>query len=224
MLRIAIIEEESFAKNVIFELQRVLKEEFSFAYFSKISEFIKTGKMKEYDIIILNESYNNIRVTDALEYQKSNSVIIYCAEEEIDQILAPYARIFTIQKQEYKRDLKDIEKVLEERMCKHKEYLLSYNGVTIKLKYHDIYYIEKEDKNLVYHTKKGNFYERGSIARKCDELEDYDFIRINSGILVNYDYIFRISSDDVELQDHTILPISRARKAMVTKYIRDKAQ
>lgn len=224
MLKIAIIEEERFAKDFIFELQRVLREEFSFAYFSKISEFIKTGKTKEYDIIVLNESFNNIRVTDALEYQKSNSVIIYCAEEQINRSLAPYARIFSIEKKEYKRDLKKIEKLLEERMSKHKEYLLSYNGVTIKLKYHDIYYIEKEDKNLVYHTKKGCFYERGSIARKSDELIDYDFIRINSGILVNYDYIFKVSSDDIELIDHTVLPISRSRKSMVAKYIREKAQ
>ena len=56
MLRIAIVEKETFAKDVIFELQRVLKDEFAFFYFEKISQLVKSPRLKEYDIIILNEA------------------------------------------------------------------------------------------------------------------------------------------------------------------------
>lgn len=222
MLKIAIIEKEQFAKDAIFALQKIVKDEFSFVYYEKISEFIKLNKTDSFDVIILNEAYNNIRVSDALNYQKSNTVIIYCSEEEVHNEHAMYSRIFTIYKKEYQKDLLRLQTLLEERLNKHKEYLFSYNGVSIKLKYHDIYYIEKEDKYLVYHTKKGNFYERGTITTKSEELANFDFIRIHSGIIVNYEYIFKIDSEDIELQDHTILPISRARKSSVLKFIRDK--
>lgn len=36
------------------------------------------------------------------------------------------------------------------------EYLLSYNYVQVPIKYRDIFYIEKIDKQLIYHTQKEN--------------------------------------------------------------------
>lgn len=224
MLRIAIVEKEDFSKDIIFELQRVLQDEFAFFHFEKISQLIKSPRLKEYDIIILNEAYNNLRVTDALDYQKNNTLIIYCTEEEGYDSYTTMGRIFRVYKKKYKEDLAKISDSLNERLGKHKEYLFSYNGLSVKLKYQDIIYIEKDEKNLVYHTKKGLFYERCSIAQKALEMEPFDIIRINSGILVNYEYIFRIMQDEVELLDHTRLPISRARKNYVSDFVRSKVQ
>lgn len=222
MLRIAIVENSDFAKNIIFALSKILDDEFSFVHFEKISEFIKKKKTKDFDVIILNEAYNNIRVTSALEYQKSNAIIIYCSYEEVTLAHSPYTRIFTINSNRYNEDLKAIQPYLQERLNNHKEYFFSYNGVKIRLKFHDIYYIEKEEKNLVYHTKLGEFQERGSIAKKSEELEAYDFIRINGGIIVNYEYIFKVDSEELELVNHEVLPISRSRKTKLIDFIRSK--
>lgn len=224
MLKIAIVENESFAKDVIFELQRKIQDEFSFFYFEKISKLIKSPKIHEYDIIILNEAFNNLRVSEALNYQKNNTIIIYCSEEEGKEYFTAMGRIFRIYKKRYKEDIENIAPALNERLNKHKEYLFSYNGVNVKLKYQDIIYIEKEDKNLIFHTKKGVFYERSSISAKAEEMEAYDMIRINSGILVNYEYIYSVSADEIELIDHTLLPMSRARKNYVTQFIRSKVK
>ena len=223
MLRIAIVENENFAKDLIFEMQRVIQDEFAFFYFEKISQLVKSPRLKEYDIIILNEAYNNIRVTEALEFHKNNTLIIYCSEEGYDEYFSSMGRVFRIHKKKYKKDLQKIAEPLNDRLSKHKEYLISYNGLNVKLKYQDIIYIEKDDKNLIYHTKKGLFYERCSIAQKATELEEFDIIRINSGILVNYEYIFRIMQEEVELLDHTILPISRARRNYVSEFVKGKA-
>ena len=180
--------------------------------------------MQEYDIIILNEAYNNLRVTEALEYQKSNTLIIYCSEEDDKEYFSAMGRVFRIYKKRFKKDIGNIAPALNERLSKHKEYLFSYNGINVKLKYQDIIYIEKEEKNLIFHTKKGLFYERSSISEKAKEMEPYDIIRINSGILVNYEYIYSIAADEIELIDHTLLPVSRARKNHVAKFVRSKTE
>ena len=78
--------------------------------------------------------------------------------------------------------------------------------------------------NMISYAKKGLFYERCSIAQRADELEAYDIIRINSGILVNYEYIFRVMLEEVELLDHTLLPISRARRNYLNDFIREKTK
>ena len=62
-----------------------------------------------------------------------------------------------------------------------------------------------------------------AVLVKRSELEEFDIIRINSGILVNYEYIFRIMQEEVELLDHTILPISRARRNYVSEFVKGKA-
>lgn len=223
MLRVAIVEKEEMAKNIIFSLSKILDDEFCFVHFDKISEFVRKQEKAAYDIIVLNESYNNVRVTEALNYQKNNVIIIYCGSENALKEYNPYTRIFEINSNMYKEDLLHLKPYLDERLNKHREYLFSYNGVVIRMKYHDIYYIEKEDKDLVYYTKKGEFRERGSIAKKSEEMQKYDFIRINSGILVNYEYIYQVNGDDVEMNNHVILPISRSRKAYVTQFIKSKA-
>ena len=102
MLRIAIVEKEEFAKDVIFELQRVIQDEFAFFYFEKISQLVKSPRLKEYDIIVLNEAYNNLRVTEALDYQKNNTLIIYCSDEEYDEYFSSMGRVFRIHKKKYK--------------------------------------------------------------------------------------------------------------------------
>lgn len=222
MLRIAIVENSDFAKEFIFSLSKILDDEFSFRHFEKISEFLRSYKAKDFDIIVLNDAYNNIRVSEALEYSKNNTAIIYCSLEARAHNYTQYTRVFSLCKKTMQEDLQIIKPFLQERMNNHKEYFFSYNGINVRLKYHDIYYIEKNDKNLVYHTRMGEFSERGSIAKKSEALEPYDFIRIHSGIIVNYEYIFRVDNDELELINHVILPISRARKSSLTKFIRDK--
>ena len=50
MLRIAIVEKEDFAKDIIFELQRIIQDEFAFFYFEKISQLVKSPRLKVWDL------------------------------------------------------------------------------------------------------------------------------------------------------------------------------
>lgn len=223
MLKVVIVEQERIAKDVIFILRKVLADEFTFTYYEKIKDLVK-DPFKDYDVIILNEAYNNVRITSLLEFDKTNSVFIYLCHDGYENVHNAYGRVFSVPRDNVENELLALREPINARLMKHGEYLFSYNGITLRLKFHDIYYIEKEDKNLIYYTKKGEFYERGSVAQKEKEFSEYDFVRINSGILVNYEYIFKIEGDEVELHNHKRLPISRSRKPKLIEFIRSKTK
>ncbi|MDF9837810.1 MULTISPECIES: LytTR family DNA-binding domain-containing protein [unclassified Breznakia] len=221
MLKIVIVEQEKIAKDAIFMMRKILKEDFTFVFYEKIVDLVK-DPTKDYDVIILNEAYNNVRITSALNFEKTNSIFIYLCHDGYANVNNLYGRVFSIHRENLENELMDLQDLINSRLLKHSEYLFSYNGITLRLKFHDIYYIEKEDKNLIYYTKKGEFYERGSVTKKAHEFEEYDFVRINSGILVNYEYIFKIEGDELELNNHMRLPISRSRKPKLLEFIRKK--
>ena len=77
-------------------------------------------------------------------------------------------------------------------------------------------YIEKIDKQLIYHTQKGEFKERKNMKDAYMEFEPYDFLRIHSSYLVNMRYITKIDSDSVYLQK-IALPFARNRKQEVRR-------
>ncbi len=224
MLKIAIVEKENYAKDIVFHLSKIIKEKFCFAYYEKISDLVKDKKKKEYDLLILNEAYNNIRVSSALELSTHNASVIYCQEEDSSNKPSSYSKVFHINVCRYKEELNRISMPLENSLKRSTEFYFSYNGVKVKLRYRDIYYIEKQDKNLIYYTTKGEFTKRGNVTETSMQLEQYDFIRIHSGLIVNFEYIYRIEGYELELHNKKILSISRTRKSSLEAFIRKKVQ
>ena len=98
--------------------------------------------------------------------------------------------------------------------CNQDEYLFSYNNVKVPLKISDIYYIEKEGKLLVYHTRRGEFRERKNMKDAYEIFKPYNFLWIHVSYLVNIMYIMKIENDMVMLPS-LHLPISRSKKAEV---------
>ncbi len=224
MLKVVVVEKKAIAKDIIFGIRDILNDEFTFTYYTKIVDFVHDHHLNEYDLIIMDEAYNNVRISSALNLKKNSAVLIYTGFDYNPSMVSIYAKMFFINKLDLEGELNRIKGALNVQLLKHNEYYFSYNGLVVKLKYRDIYYVEKDDKNMVYHTKKGEFYQRGSIAKLAEDFLPYDFVRINSGILVNYEYIFKIEDDEVELHNHVKLPISRSRRPKLLEYIRAKAE
>jgi len=75
----------------------------------------------------------------------------------------------------------------------------------------DIYYIEVFNHQLVYHTKLGDFTQRGSLSALEQSDKFNAFIRSNSCYLVNCKHINSIEGECLKVND-TLLPISRRKK------------
>ena len=76
----------------------------------------------------------------------------------------------------------------------------------------DIYYLETHDRLLWYHTTKGEFSVRASLASAEKQLAQYHFSRCNQCYLVNLQYVKAVENDFVHVNtDH--LEISRRQRA-----------
>lgn len=76
----------------------------------------------------------------------------------------------------------------------------------------DIYYLETHDRLLWYHTTKGEFSVRASLASAEKQLTQYHFSRCNQCYLVNLKYVKAVENDFVHVNtDH--LEISRRQRA-----------
>lgn len=88
----------------------------------------------------------------------------------------------------------------------------------------DIAYVQKDKNYLIYHTKEGEYRERGTLSDSEKKLPDRSFVKVNSGCLVNLLYVTGIGKDTVHVMDAD-LPVSRQQKKvfqeMLIDYIRD---
>ena len=95
------------------------------------------------------------------------------------------------------------------------------NGVR-RIRTEELYYVESDAHNLIYHTKNGEFVTRGRLRDAEKNLEGKGFFRSNKCYLVNLQCVDGISDGCCEIGGEKLL-ISRARRsdfmAALTKQI-----
>ena len=211
MLRVAILESEEMVKNILFILGDILKDEdWTFQYFAKLSQFVKAQQQKEYQILILQDKFDTQRVV----------IFTTVEEKRYEHEVGNFERILYIDRRRLRHELQRIDPFVRNLLANQEEYFFSYNHISVPLKISDIYYIEKDNKNLVYHTKRGEFSERKSIKDAEKYFEKYHFLRIHSSFLVNLQYVTRFETESVFLQKIE-LPFARARRPEVIAKVRD---
>ncbi|MBP5254045.1 MAG: response regulator transcription factor [Lachnospiraceae bacterium] len=75
----------------------------------------------------------------------------------------------------------------------------------------DIYYIEIDNHDMIYHTSKGDITAYGTLKEREKELSGKGFFRVSAYAIVNLRYVETIYSDDVSVAGNTV-HISRNRK------------
>lgn len=214
MIRLAILETEDIAKEALFELMRNLKDrEWSFEYFTRISDFARSDEQNEFQIVLFHEKFDVPRITQAFVLSKPRRIVLY-TESVLKESMTqrhPYQRILYLDRKNIQKEIQQICPYIDIILKREEEYLFHYNNVSVPLRINDIYYIEKEDKYLVYHTRRGKFRERKSMKEAAAFFEEYDFLWIHVSYLVNMQYIAKIEQDHLYL-DKLVLPISRSKR------------
>lgn len=222
MLKVAVVETESVAKDIIFELGKIFKDyTWTFQYYNNVVEFAKADLHQQYDMLVFHEKFNTERIYNSFIKGQNRMVLFTCDNRNECTESFLFSRILYIDKHQMKDEIIRLEKTMLSWMKEQQEYLFSYNGIKLALQIHEIHYIEKENKNLIFHTDKGELYERGSMSEKVRYFEPLGFLHIHSSYLVNFKDIVKIDKDILTLRDGTELPIARSKKQYVKNYFRD---
>lgn len=123
--------------------------------------------------------------------------------------------------QELKTVLSDCEKQLESRK---KNFVFQNASKLVTLAQSEILYFEGQANYLAIHTITGEYKMRSTMAGVEKELEDSDFLRIHKGFLVNLEHIRVLKTEELELDNGTVLPIgksySEAAKKSIMRFMR----
>ena len=236
MYRIAIVEDNAkSAEKLKRYLQRFSQERnipLQYSAFVDGIDFISDYKA-DYDVVFMDIEMPHM---DGMEAARRLREI----DEEVCLIfvtnLAHYAiegyevraMDFLVKPVEYDNFSMKLQKALDSRSRMQKKDLVlnTVNGIR-RIKLDEIYYIEVMDHNLVYHTTKGDFGERGSIKKREEQFMECGFARASNSFLLNLRYVTAMSGGEIVVADRRI-PVGRTKKKeflkRLTEYIGDSFQ
>ena len=112
--------------------------------------------------------------------------------------------------------------VLKVQSKQHQTICIQSNSETYRIDINEITYIEVYKHRVTFHTTKDNYDMRGTLQDVEKQLPNNQFVRCNSGIIVNLKYVTGILKDSLVVFNEE-LPIARSRKKdvlnMLTRYI-----
>ncbi len=97
--------------------------------------------------------------------------------------------------------------------ARRKAYVaLPVKGGSMRMESADLYYVESQGHQLLYHTRSGVYQATGTIQQAEQDLEGMGFFRCNKGYLVNLEHVEGIQGSCAQVKGESLL-ISRGRRA-----------
>lgn len=91
-----------------------------------------------------------------------------------------------------------------------KSVVIQIKGGVQRLEVSDIYYVESQAHNLIYHTKEGVFVSGGTMKQAEEALQNMHFSRSNKGYLINLEHVEGVRDKCAVVKGEKLL-ISRPR-------------
>lgn len=214
MIKVAILEREKESKDIIFLLGEYFKEtDWCFRHYYKASELAKAMKNEPYQIFIFDEIFKSPRLESVFVHDNPSSLFIFvCENPQEVRDGDTRKRIHYISKSDLKNELEKIRSDIIGQSRQKEVYSLVYNGVKIDIPIEDIFYMEKIEKNVYFHTRKGLFHRRLNLMDLEKQFTPYGFMRVHVSYIVNSKYITAIFKDEVEVNHEARVPLSRQQK------------
>ena len=163
-------------------------------------EFLEEFENNFYDIIILDIQMPEINGFDiAKEVNKKSRIIFVSNFDEFVFKSFEYEPIYYVRKCELEKLVEIVKNFYQSNIRKS----ISFDTpemATIRLDYDDIVYIEVVKNYIRINAVNGDsFIVRGPLKNIEDKLLDFDFCKINNGMILNLAYIDKIEENEVYL-------------------------
>ena len=222
MIRVAIVEDDAEVQGVLQEyIRRYTRQygtEFEVTLFADGVDILDDYRAV-YDIIFLDvemKHLDGMTTAERIRQMDADVILIFItnmaqyaikgyAVGALDYVLKPvsYGAFCTKLSRAIQR--------VERRRGGQVVLQLAGGGMQV-LSTNDIYYLETRDRLLWYHTTKGEFSVRASLASAEKQLAQYHFSRCNQCYLVNLQYVKAVENDFVHVNADR-LEISRRQRA-----------
>ncbi|MBB5183777.1 LytR/AlgR family response regulator transcription factor [Catenisphaera adipataccumulans] len=225
MIRVAFLEYEKETKDVVFELAKIFRNtDWTFRHFYKASELARSMKEENYQLFVFDEMFKTPRLESAFVHDNPNAIFIYvCQDPAAVKGDDQRGRVRYVAKDRLVEDIRDLKDIIAEQCAQTDVYTLIYDGVHVNLPYEEIFYVEKMEKMVYFHTKKGVFHKRMNMSETEKEMADYGFLRVHVSYLVNEKHVTAWFKDEVELDTGERIPMSRAQKRKLAARMRREA-
>ena len=220
MIKIAIVEDETMYAN---QLQDYLKqyekengESFEITVYMDGDEIVHKYR-SQFDIILMDvemKFMDGMSAAEEIRKVDTEVVIIFItnmaqyairgyAVDALDYVLKPVSYFAFSQR---------LSRAIG-RMKKRETKIISVNikGGTIRLDVANIYYIESQGHNLIFHTASGVYESSGTMKEVEDKLGTLNFFRGNKGYLINLACVDGIKDGCAVVKGESLL-LSRSRK------------
>lgn len=230
-MKVAIVEDNLEYSNSLKEyVERYSKENdinIAVSIFANGEKFVNDFK-SDYDIVFMDiemPMMDGIEASSKIREKDSECVIIFVSNF-MKYAIKGYsvnALDFLTKPLEYDVFKNTMNKAtLKVKAKEHDPIFIQTGSETYRIDINEIIYVEVYKHRVNYHTTKGDYDMRDSLQEVEKKLPSKQFIRCNSGNIVNLKYVTGISKDNLILFD-TELPISRSKKKDVlnalTRYI-----
>lgn len=220
MIKIAIVEDESMYANQLKEyLEQYEKENgevFDITMYSDGDDIVHKYKA-QFDIILMDvemKFMDGMSAAEEIRKVDTEVVIIFItnmaqyairgyAVDALDYVLKPVSYFAFSQR---------LARAIG-RMKKREQKVISVNikGGTVRLDVANIYYIESQGHNLIFHTASGEYESSGTMKDVEDKLATLNFFRGNKGYLINLAHVDGVQEGCAMVRGETLV-LSRSRK------------
>ena len=216
MLRIAIVEDE---EEYIKQLQKYVRrfsdengQEIEVSVFRDGNEIV-ANYSPEFDILLLDIE---MPVLDGLNAARK----IRKVDEKVVMMFITNVANYAIHGYEVGALLRFQRAVDRARQRVDDEILLTLRDGVVKVSVRQIYYVEVQNRMLIYHTMNGDYTMRGTMKSVEEQLAKYHFVKCNHWYIVNLSHVERISKDTVTVAG-TELEISRRSRTSFLNALTD---
>ncbi len=220
MINIAIVEDEDdYAKQLeeyLHKYEKDFSEAFMITRYSDGDGIVSKYKA-QFDIILMDvqmKFMDGMSAAEEIRKTDSEVVIIFItnmaqyaikgyAVDALDYVLKPVS--YFAFSQRLSRAIARMKK------RENKVIAISVKGGTMRIDVSNIYYIESQGHNLIYHTSSGIFETIGTMKEVEEKLADAGFCRANKGYIINLAVVDGVRDNCAVVKDEELV-ISRARK------------
>lgn len=210
-------------KAVFEEKMNSLEVETEFTVYNDGKKLVEVCEQQKMDVLFLDIDMPNIdgfEIAELIREKDPHCMIVFCSNHS-DLVFEsfkyePFAFLCKLNYQE--KLLEVLKRIYDKWNSRKKEFTCQIKGECLRLKQSDIMYIDTTNHKVFIHTIDKIHEFREKLSSMEEKLDLREFVKINSGCIVNLGHIYKIHENLITLKNEEILTISRSNK----KKVKDK--